>query len=337
MDRIEKILVFVVVATIVVIVTIALTTGGPGNEPGDPDEAAKTANRGVGDGETAVGGPTGGTDAGTADGGAGYGDPAAGAGKGTGLEGDRADLDSPIVRPDGPNGGAENALGSNGRAAAGGGGRPSNLPSTPGIPSERIPSDRNDGVSGRSGSEGSVPNAPTARRGSGIGNDPAPGGASGLSGRVASNATPSWLSDDAPSEAAVRYVQVRKDDSYWRIAERVYGDGKYFKKLVEANLDVPPTRMRPGVTIIVPPFEPKAKATIPPTLVTGKPTKAEPEAPKSARGVRVVRLSRGQTVYGLLRENKMERKFREVLALNGLTEAQATDLAVGHPIKLPVR
>ncbi len=340
MDRIEKILVFVVVATIVVIVTIALTTGGPGET--DESEAAKSANasdRGVdgsANGSAAVGGPTGGTDAGTSDGGAGYGDATGGALKGDGLEGDHADLDSPVVR----DGGSENASGSDGRAAAGGGGRPTNPPSaTPGGIPSGPESGRHGGVSGRSGSEGTVPNASTVRRGSGIDNDPAPIDARGIGkGRVASNAVPNWLDPGATGEPAATSYVVRKDDSYWKIAERVYGDGKYFKRLVDANLDVPASRMRPGMTIVVPAFESKAKATIKPSLVTHgtKPDAGrKPDAAKS--GVRVIRLGKGQTVYGLLRENKMERKFREVLALNGLTEAAATDLAVGHPIKLPVR
>ena len=59
--------------------------------------------------------------------------------------------------------------------------------------------------------------------------------------------------------AAKPYV-VLKGDTYWDIAAREYGRGGVFKTIQAANPTVPPTRLRPGMTITIPP-KPEAVAS----------------------------------------------------------------------------
>ena len=56
---------------------------------------------------------------------------------------------------------------------------------------------------------------------------------------------------DAMADKGKEYVIV-VGDSYWRIAEREYGDGNLFTVLEEAN-DTPANRLRVGQTIVIPP------------------------------------------------------------------------------------
>jgi len=55
-----------------------------------------------------------------------------------------------------------------------------------------------------------------------------------------------------PAGPQRRYV-VKKGDTYWEIAEREYGNGALYKLIQDANPNIPPTKLRPGTTIVLPP------------------------------------------------------------------------------------
>ena len=52
---------------------------------------------------------------------------------------------------------------------------------------------------------------------------------------------------------AGRAYTVVKGDTFWSIARRVYGDGKLWTRIQEANPDVDPNNLKPGQVIAIPP------------------------------------------------------------------------------------
>ncbi len=59
--------------------------------------------------------------------------------------------------------------------------------------------------------------------------------------------------ETTPAAGAQRTYVVKKGDTYWRIAQREYGDGALCRLIQDANPNVQPTRLRPGTTIVLPP------------------------------------------------------------------------------------
>ena len=67
----------------------------------------------------------------------------------------------------------------------------------------------------------------------------------------------SSASDAVPVDpTAARTYEVRKGDSLWKIAARVYGDGNKWKAIAEANADVIPNPdlIKPGQVLTIPPL-----------------------------------------------------------------------------------
>ena len=60
------------------------------------------------------------------------------------------------------------------------------------------------------------------------------------------------MADATPDGAAGKEYVIMAGDSYWRIAEREYGDGNLYTLLEEAN-DTPANRLKVGQTIVIPP------------------------------------------------------------------------------------
>lgn len=317
MDRIEKILVFVVVATIVIIVTIALSTsrGGDDDLMGTitGEDSASTEETKSADGRSAMEG-------------------SAATEPDVSRDGDRSadgeGLPPEVIAPRrSTDDGTAHSASSN-PAPAGNAGRA--IDGKGALGSLNSPSSVDGGPEQGSGKPGT-----TSRL--------AQGGAA--RNAASDSAAPSGIAADAiPLADEPRFETVRKNDSYWKIAERLYGNGKHWPVLQDANKDVPAASLRPGIKILVPEFEPAAKATIPPTLSmdgaaksrASKKSKSAKKATAKGDGTyRVVTLRKGDYLYKLLRELKMTKRYREVLALNGLTAAQASTLREGHEIKIP--
>lgn len=55
-----------------------------------------------------------------------------------------------------------------------------------------------------------------------------------------------------PAQAKLTYYVVRQDDTFWSISRRVYGSGKYWKTIQDANPDVSPERLFVGQKIVIP-------------------------------------------------------------------------------------
>ena len=62
---------------------------------------------------------------------------------------------------------------------------------------------------------------------------------------------------NAGSGASV-YVAQKDDLGFWSIAQKVYGDGKHWRLIADANPGVDVEKLRPGQKLKIPPL-PKAK------------------------------------------------------------------------------
>ena len=246
MDRIEKILVFVVVATIVVMVTIALSNSGDSE---NALEADISATPGISEGPGAPGKS---------------GDTASkGARSGT------TDLPTEVLKGKKPDARVLSAA----------------VPETP--------------VKGTPSGSGPETDKPRAEK-------PKP------------RPVPRWNTT---------YV-VKKNESFWSISQKVYGNGKYWQMIQEANRDVDPDTMVPRTVLYLPPLKKAAAAKKTPALEVG----VSPGA-----GYRSVKLKKGDYLYALLRRMKMEKRLQDVLALNGLNEESARNLEEGYELKIPLK
>lgn len=55
-----------------------------------------------------------------------------------------------------------------------------------------------------------------------------------------------------PASKRITYYTVRQDDTFWSISRRVYGSGKYWRKIQDANPDISPERLFVGQKIVIP-------------------------------------------------------------------------------------
>lgn len=171
-----------------------------------------------------------------------------------------------------------------------------------------------------------------------------------------SNTTPAKT--EAP--AAERWHVVAANDSLFAISKKYYGDGKYWKKLAEANKSRMGNNntLRPGVRLLIPdaaalgiagattkvdPAKPDATKPIankPETKPTTKPdakTAAKPDTkPATTTGPRVYEVKKGDTLGQIaMRELGTSKRANEILTLNKL--ADADDIHIGQKLKLPAK
>jgi LysM repeat protein len=250
MDRIEKVLVFVVVATIVVIVTLALSnTGDDGTSDGTGD--ATTSRDDIG----------------------------------TAREDNPlvADLGPPVI------------------PTPHGAGDPAGIAPDPAVPAPPADPAFGEDLTGLEDLPGPAPTA-----------TPAP--------------PPS-----RPAPAPERTYVVKPNDNLWKIAQKFYDDGKYWKRIRDANPGKVDANdgVKPNTTLVVPRIDRAAAAKPKVTIVV-------PNGQNASRGYRVVTLQKGEWLYKVLRRENMTSRKKDVLRLNGLTEAQARDLKPGYELKLPV-
>jgi hypothetical protein len=127
----------------------------------------------------------------------------------------------------------------------------------------------------------------------------------------------------APARWNDRYV-VRKDDSFWNIAERIYGHGKYWVTIRNANKDVDPENLQPQTVLVLPKLEKSVKAVREPKLEM-----------QGASEFRTVTLKKGEHLYLVLRREGLTSRFHQILALNDLDEESAQLLKAGFKFKIP--
>jgi len=268
MDRVEKILVFVVVATIVVIVTLALSNSG-----NDLVEELKTEMRAKGpDTVDAQDHPT------------------------EVIDDDDGVIDLPQVMSDDSSSTTTS---------------PAPAPANQIQPSEGTPK------------KDSSKSSPVASQGKvDVKADPMK-----TTEEAATKAT-AKVADKTASKPARprwndRYV-VKKNDSFWNIAERIYGHGKYWDTIRKANLDVDPENLQPQTVLVLPKLDTSVKAVREPKLEM-----------QGASRFRTVTLKKGEYLYLVLRREGLTSRYQEVLALNRLDEESAQLLREGFRIRIP--
>jgi len=70
--------------------------------------------------------------------------------------------------------------------------------------------------------------------------------------------------DDAQLAGAKTHV-VKAGETYSKISQELFGTAKYYAKIEQANPNIDPTRLKPGMTITIPAIDTTAKAAAPGT------------------------------------------------------------------------
>ncbi len=84
--------------------------------------------------------------------------------------------------------------------------------------------------------------------------------------------------DRTPSTGAATTYTVVAGDSFWRIAEQLYGDGSKYPLIRDANPSVDPNVLRPGMRLVIPP----APAPQPPSTLASESATGEQQLPAGA-------------------------------------------------------
>jgi len=64
----------------------------------------------------------------------------------------------------------------------------------------------------------------------------------------------------AAGKPQIYVVQAGDYRGFWGVAEKVYGDGKYYRLIAQANPGVDPHKLRPGKKLVIPPLPKKEQA-----------------------------------------------------------------------------
>ena len=98
---------------------------------------------------------------------------------------------------------------------------------------------------------------------------------------------PSARTEQFYSDVQRTYIVRHGDNGFWTVAARMYGDGKYFGVIAEANPNVDSAALRPGRRLIVPPLPQKYRLK----AVESAPT------PDTIRGERIYVVRKGDAGF----------------------------------------
>jgi nucleoid-associated protein YgaU len=68
---------------------------------------------------------------------------------------------------------------------------------------------------------------------------------------------------DAAQLASAKTHVVKAGETYSKISQELFGTSRYYAKIEQANPNIDPTRLKPGMTITIPPIDTAAKAVTP--------------------------------------------------------------------------
>jgi nucleoid-associated protein YgaU len=122
---------------------------------------------------------------------------------------------------------------------------------------------------------------------------------------------------------------VQQNDNAWKISQRFYGNGKHWKKIVEANSSVDFDNLQVGVKLTIPGRTDAGAAT---AAVTAGPSEA---APLEA-GLREVTVEAGDSPFRLAEKHLGSgMRYGEILKLN--PDLDPRRLRVGQKLRIPAR
>lgn len=130
----------------------------------------------------------------------------------------------------------------------------------------------------------------------------------------------------APKQQTREHL-VQPGDTLWTIAEYYYADGRLYRRIVDANPDLDPTRLPIGKTIRIPPAED------PPETTSGA-TATKPARPGTRIHTYVV--EHGDTLYKIAKHIlKDGTKWRSIYELNRDKLSDPDRLVVGMELRIP--
>jgi nucleoid-associated protein YgaU len=138
--------------------------------------------------------------------------------------------------------------------------------------------------------------------------------------------------------AGTREHVVKSGESFYTIARAAYGDSKHYKELQAANSNVDPSKLRPGMTIKIPPVSSlttASEAKSSKATHTGSTTASHTASTKSDGKTYTVQS--GDSLYKIARELYGNgAKVDDIYALNrDVIGNDSTKLKIGEVLKLP--
>jgi len=113
--------------------------------------------------------------------------------------------------------------------------------------------------------------------------------------------TPASPVRPATPAGASRTYEIEKGDTYWSIAEAMYGDAKKYVLLEKANPDVDPAKLPEGMTITIPEAGTHSEATGTRARETAT-VSASARAAASTQGNTAYVVEKNDTLYGIARK-----------------------------------
>lgn len=150
------------------------------------------------------------------------------------------------------------------------------------------------------------------------------------------------LSDPAPATSGgsdpARTHRVAAGETFVSISRAVYGDGKYFKAIQDANPTLTPEKLKPGVVIQVPPASQVKQSS-------GKSTRSSSSASAGASGPaldssgKTYTVQKGDNLYKIAKKlyGKGEKEGDLYTANKQLIGPDSTRLKIGMVLQLPER
>ena len=132
----------------------------------------------------------------------------------------------------------------------------------------------------------------------------------------------------------VRKYVVKKGDTYEKIARSELGDGKKWTLVQEMNKDVPPSKLYPGSTIVLPSEDDVASFKPRTATPTKELTRSEP--PTAAENGSIHTVKKGETLYSIAREYLHDgAKWRLIADANPGKVRGASEIAAGSRLRIP--
>ncbi len=158
-------------------------------------------------------------------------------------------------------------------------------------------------------------------------------------------AAPGVAGIDGKTVPGMKEHTVKTGETLWEIAQKHYGDGSQYKRIVEANKDrLGAGKMAAGLKLRIPPKNPPAVAAVAmPAIKTdtvalkvdaakADPAKADPKSDKK----RVYTVREGDTLAKIAERTLGSRnRARELASINNLKDPD--DISIGLELRLPTR
>ncbi|MBI1848830.1 MAG: LysM peptidoglycan-binding domain-containing protein [Planctomycetes bacterium] len=145
------------------------------------------------------------------------------------------------------------------------------------------------------------------------------------------------------AEQAHKYG-VKKGDTYQKIARSVLGDAGRWHEIYDLNRDIPPSKLHPGMTLVVPAKADLAAGTSPPTKSAPPTPRETPKetvassanAASASDGTHTVK--KGETLYGIAREYLHDgSKWKLIAAANPDKIRGSSEIVAGTTLRIPRR